>query len=273
MNTIQNNLKNRYSAILMGLAVLMSGLWGAIAQAAPLSAKMRAAAKQMQKQKQQQAKKQQQKVAPKQKQASKKVAPKVAPKKQQPPKRQQPAKKQQGKVLSDSEKALLAKAQWLAGLVKKDLSNKSVVVNFECVDAENVAGFGAAYAQINYTGPNKIVFGAKVKDFPLYKQPFYILHELAHVYDPVLRNNGGIMQSFDDYPHLKKYIKAYNNKIKSMIPCEWHADWQAIQWMKKYTPERAQELRDYYNSFVAAGIQYSHFPQYAPYELMAQWLS
>ena len=176
MNTIQNNLKNRYSAILMGLAVLMSGLWGAIAQAAPLSAKMRAAAKQMQKQKQQQAKKQQ-------KQAPKKVAPKVAPKKQQPPKRQQPAKKQQGKVLSDSEKALLAKAQWLAGLVKKDLPNKSLAIpKFECVDAKVVSGVGIACTDIYSGQMTKIIFGSTVKDLSIYLQTHVILHELAHAF-------------------------------------------------------------------------------------------
>jgi F0F1-type ATP synthase membrane subunit c/vacuolar-type H+-ATPase subunit K len=267
MNTIQNNLKNRYSAILMGLAVLMSGLWGAIAQAAPLSAKMRAAAKQMQKQKQQQAKKQQ-------KQAPKKVAPKVAPKKQQPPKRQQPAKKQQGKVLSDSEKALLAKAQWLAGLVKKDLPNKSLAIpKFECVDAKVVSGVGIACTDIYSGQMTKIIFGSTVKDLSIYLQTHVILHELAHAFDPVLKNRDP-KASFDFYPHLKKYIAPFNGQQrKGMDSCEWHADWQAAQWMKKYAPERMQEIRECYGYNISAGIQHPNFPRYAPYEVMAQWLA
>jgi hypothetical protein len=113
-------------------------------------------------------------------------------------------------------------------------------------------------------------------------QVITIFHELAHGYDKhvwdTARTTGTGDTTFNCYPDLKQGVEYCKSKWKdaqaTMSPSEWHAEWQATQWIKKYAPEQVpalqrnyHELKLYQDTF---GITSMEYP---PAEILLQWLS
>lgn len=108
-----------------------------------------------------------------------------------------------------------------------------------------------------------------------------ILHELAHAYDQHLWdtfNTGKYDSSFECYPFLKNDMQACKRKwskaAPEMIASEWYADWQSVQWLKKYVPERGARLK----RELLAEVEYEKHQGltsliYPPSEMLLKWLS
>lgn len=121
-----------------------------------------------------------------------------------------------------------------------------------------------------------------------------ILHELAHAYDPFLKPVALVyaMQyiPMEDgfypdacplsyYPHIehdaRRCLKEYQKNGKpegELLAYEWHADWQSIQWMKKYLPKEAHDLKVYQQDLIKQGYKRSPCPQYPSLEQLVKWL-
>lgn len=137
-----------------------------------------------------------------------------------------------------------------------------------------------------------IIINHKLKNEPEAEQVYTIFHEIAHAYDPHLErvlkmykkmslsNSFPTKDIFCWYPHVKEDARACIIKYKELgniragiqvLSYEWHADWQAIQWMKKYTPEDAEYLKKWYAYLIHQNYQDEEIA-YPPSEEILKWL-
>ena len=180
------------------------------------------------------------------------------------------------RVLTEKDKAFLARVESLAAQVKSDQKNvKLRSLTFEILDEQDMYMLNESYVHglaIIFNGEAHIQFSSKLveSDDSAY-QTFIILHELAHAYDIHMQKN---KNEYHFYPHLNADIAVSKTKFEqsfaTMDSHEWHADWQATQWMKLYASDMVAKLRDDFISLSKYGVER---PSYPPYQLMVQWLS
>ena len=123
-----------------------------------------------------------------------------------------------------------------------------------------------------------IALHPSLKDDNLAVQASTIFHELAHAYDRHLWKPGVQDTTFDCYPDLAQAVEYSKAKWKftdaAMSASEWHADWQAIQWMKKYAPANLPALEVSYRELKLindiTGIRSMKYP---PAEILLQWIT
>jgi hypothetical protein len=92
-------------------------------------------------------------------------------------------------------------------------------------------------------------------------------HELAHALDACLKDNEN---GLDCYHWLKDDVKNYD--LKEIALREWHADKQAISWLKKYNTDQAQELIELYELCKRHEVEGAEVPKYAPISVRLAWL-
>jgi hypothetical protein len=93
-------------------------------------------------------------------------------------------------------------------------------------------------------------------------------HELAHALDECLHKG---QSDLDCYHWLKDDVKNYD--IQAVSLKEWHADKQAISWLKKYNPDQAKDLVDYYEICKKRGPEHPGVSKgYAPFSVRLAWL-
>ena len=123
-------------------------------------------------------------------------------------------------------------------------------------------------------------------DAPPCMQYATILHELAHAVDPVLTKPTCKRRN---YPKIAADLLVVQKQIQDKDPrfsnltlykwkkddpwCEWHAEWQAIEWMKELLPDQARNLKKLYEEKLSQGIEIASFPKYPSYAQMIKWLS
>ena len=131
-----------------------------------------------------------------------------------------------------------------------------------------------------------IYINRELNRYNAYEQYHTIFHELAHAVDPELRKP---KYGIKNYSHIHKDILSVHKRIiakdqkfkhipkhqwkKSEPWCEWHADWQAIQWMKEFVPDHIKNWKWYLLEDEAAGLERDGAPIYPPNAQMLQWLS
>lgn len=94
---------------------------------------------------------------------------------------------------------------------------------------------------------------------------YVILHELAHAFDPVLKAG---KQDLDSYHWLKDDVN--NCNFREVMLKEWHADKQAVAWIKKYTPDEAKKIIGFYYKCCCFG--WRRPKEYPPCSVMLAWL-
>jgi hypothetical protein len=102
---------------------------------------------------------------------------------------------------------------------------------------------------------------------PIDNQNLTTFHELAHAFDP---NGGKSMEELDldCYSWLKEDVKQCDPK--EILLHEWHADKQAIAWLKKYKPDEAKKVIEYFEYCQAEGRE---VPEgYPPIAVQLAWL-
>jgi hypothetical protein len=189
-----------------------------------------------------------------------------------------------------SESALLKKAYELAQTVahENDRTHKvqALPITFEMVPRSalkpNELALALQFAH-NTRGRNwnaDIKLSRVLKQYAPARQVYTILHELAHAYDTHLwdaRVAGQNETSFESYPFLKSDMLACQKKWSKAAPemssKEWYADWQAIQWLKKYAPEHRDGLRAELKQWEECE-KYQGISSliYAPHEIQLKWL-
>jgi len=153
--------------------------------------------------------------------------------------------------------------------------------------------WGLAY--LDKAGEHAHIFiNSKLKNECEIKQTQAIFHELAHAYDPYyhlvcdLYNKISVCDPFPDkdmftyYPYLRNDARAYIAHLKArgslnaglqLLSYEWYAEWQSIQWMAKYTPQQAEDLRAFYATLIDHKLERLDSPEYPPVTVMLKWLN
>lgn len=189
------------------------------------------------------------------------------------------------------EAALLKKAYKLAEAIahENDRTNKVQVASiiFELLPsvkfAQNVVGF-SKMSSPNSRGRNQTVriqLSRALKQNSIALQIQTILHELAHAYDKHLWDVVAVEKnetSFDSYRFLKNDMlacqKKWNKAAPEMSSKEWYAEWQSIQWMKKYAPKHVAVLKEEFNEWAQEdkhqGVSSLVYP---PADILLKWLS
>ncbi len=195
------------------------------------------------------------------------------------------------------QKKLLERAHELVAILGQETSDHDAKIEFikfeivdksECIDKSGATASAFVDVHIKMNHPNKgakrcwlkLNFDSLHKISPAL-QTFIIFHELAHVYDKSLSDAGLSGEEdapVDCYPALKEAIEYCRTKWKSeslvMSSSEWHADWQAAQWMKKYAAEHVTALHRHHQEkkLIQDRVGISSF-EYAPAEIVLKWLS
>jgi hypothetical protein len=94
-----------------------------------------------------------------------------------------------------------------------------------------------------------------------------VFHELAHALDACSKNG---QDDLDCYHWLKDDVQHYDTERVTLK--EWHADKQAIAWLKKYKPDQAKELIEYYDDSYKRRLEFLDAPHYAPLVVRLAWL-
>lgn len=94
-----------------------------------------------------------------------------------------------------------------------------------------------------------------------------VFHELAHTLDVNIRK----AKNERDYPWLQDDIKNY--PLEEVDCSEWHADKQALAWLKAYKPHEAKALKKIYQEKIDRGDTELAVPTYPPNSIMVEWLS
>jgi hypothetical protein len=298
MNTL---LKNRYSVILMGSMLISSGLQAML----PAQEKAKNRIKQLQAEMQVV----ERRLAELEAQKQERIAREREQARIEREKERRKAEKRAAE-LRDQEllKALQGRCAQYASLLDithklenrnagKDAS-KDIAVTIEVVDKNSPDAPEAMRDSqdcMGLTSPGRkkahVWVNSGLKDFPVCQQIHTILHELAHAYDANLRLPED-QKGYHNYPHIQpdmlSVVRRVDNKESAFKDVsfdfdtwyesrpwrEWHADWQAIQWMREYNPREAQNLKKYYQDRLAnAKRENKYAPEYAAYYKMIQWLS
>jgi hypothetical protein len=102
---------------------------------------------------------------------------------------------------------------------------------------------------------------------------------LAHAHDKHLWDTDATNNTtFDCYPVLKNDVdyclRTWQPTSPVMDASEWHAEWQASQWIKKYAVKRLAEVKRFHRKKKKyeerVGIQSVAYP---PAEIVLKWLA
>lgn len=201
--------------------------------------------------------------------------------------------------------ALLEKAEKLAAMIKQDALDNGLIeldsVMFELGDPDSMDlqlfSIVAGRAFLTMSGDKKnvtILINKLVGFMDDAVQTQIILHELAHAYDAQLwkhtiLSNGDVYavsqseyaQTFDAYYHLRRYadwsMARHKVRVKVVLSYEWYAQWQSIQWMKKYTPHLINDFKKHLERKVRDDKMWATFITrsslyYPPANVMLKWL-
>ena len=112
-----------------------------------------------------------------------------------------------------------------------------------------------------------------------------IFHELAHAYDTQCSNgsmhDARYVQNLYYYSAIKDDAQQYIDDLRERLgwhedihSYEWYAEWQSLQWMKKYTPEVVEKFKKHLRERIAQEkkdfISSYHYP---PATLLMKWIS
>lgn len=197
---------------------------------------------------------------------------------------------------TSGEKKLLERARNLASIIadEKRLSNSNIhfaSIDFKMGDASEFINESDepinAFTDMKTDKATKDCKHVCIKFHPDLKndgdatQIVTIFHELAHGYDKHVWNlgtTGAHDTTFDCYPDLAQEVQYCKSKwtcsYATMSPSEWHAEWQATQWLKKYAPEQVSALqRNYHELKLYQEMFGITSMEYPPAEILLRWLS